>query len=202
MRTFLRLTFIVSLYLVFTGLRAQTPTWSDDVACIVYSHCTTCHHAGGLPGLDFTNYTTAFNNRDDIRDATSLRIMPPWPPDENYRTLAHERVLSQAEIDIIAAWANGGGPEGNEANAPPAPVYTNNWSIANPDITVRMPDYPVPTLTTDMYRAFVLHINNPTDTYIKSFEVIPGNIAAVHHVLVFQDTTGQAQVQAVISHRR
>ncbi len=172
---------------------AQGPTWSDDVACIVYSHCTGCHRANGIAGLDFTDYNTVYNNRDDVRDATTLRIMPPWPPDENYRTLAHERILTQAEIDVIAAWVNNGAPEGNIANAPPPPTYTSNWNIPSPDITTRMPDYTVPVLSTDMYRAFVLHINNPTETYIKSFEVIPGNTAAVHHVLVFQDTTGQAQ---------
>ncbi|HRH39842.1 MAG TPA: hypothetical protein PK760_15940, partial [Flavobacteriales bacterium] len=186
------LTLTSTMMAVSVGL-AQSPTWSDDVACIVYSHCTSCHHDGGLPGLDFTNYQTVYDNRSDVRDAVTLRVMPPWPPNEEYRSFAHQRTLTQQEIDIIAAWVDAEAPEGNIANAPPAPTYSTNWGIPSPDLTTRMQDFTVPALTTDLYRAFVLQVNNPTDSYIKSFEAIPGNTAAVHHVLVFQDTTGQAQ---------
>ena len=187
---------LLALLLVL-GLRAQAqvPTWADDVACIVYSHCATCHHEGGIGGdhLTLMSYAEAEARKNDIRDATAIHYMPPWPPDQDYRRMAHERVLSQDEIDIIAAWANGGAPEGIPGNAPPPPAFDSNWNIPSPDITARMPDYTVPSLTEDMYRAFVLHIDNPTDVHIKRFEVIPGNTGAVHHVLIFQDTTGQAQ---------
>lgn len=194
----MRYTVSLSLLLIAIGLRAQTPTWADDVACIFYSHCTTCHRPGGISGeaLDLTSYTEAHDHRSDIQDWTSSGFMPPWPPDQGYRRMAHPRILSQDEIDIIAAWATGGGPEGNIANAPPPPTYSNAWSIADPDISLRMPDFTLPTtMTDDTYRAFVLHADIPQDVNIKRFEVIPGNNAAVHHVLVFQDTTGQAQQQ-------
>lgn len=104
---------------------AQTPTWSDDVACIIYSHCATCHHDGGAGHFSLMSYTDAVQNASDMEYVTQQRIMPPWPPDPTYRTLAHERVLSQDEIDIIAAWVNGGAPEGIPGNAPPPPVFTS-----------------------------------------------------------------------------
>lgn len=173
---------------------AQTPTWSDDVACIIYSHCATCHHDGGAGHFSLMDYTDAVQNASDMAYVTQQRIMPPWPPDPTYRTLAHERVLSQDEIDIIAAWVNGGAPEGIPGNAPPPPVFTSAWDIAQPDITAVMDEYAIPTSSDDIYRSFVLPINNPTDSYIKRFEVVPGNREVVHHVLVYQDTTGQGQV--------
>ena len=175
---------------------AQAPTWADDVACIVYSHCTNCHHPGGIGGehLDLTTYSTAHAHRDDIAAYTTYRAMPPWPPDESYRELAHERTLTQDEIDIIAAWAAADGPEGNMANAPSVPVYTTGAEILVPDITVRMEDYVIPPSSEDLYRCFVLDIDNTADHFIKRLEVIPGNREVVHHVLVYQDTTGQAQV--------
>jgi hypothetical protein len=186
---------LLSLFLAPAIGSGQAPTWSADVACIAFSHCTSCHHPGGISGeaLDLTSYDDAHAHRDDIRDYTSARVMPPWPPHAEYRSLAHERVLTQAEIDIIASWANAGGPSGDLGLAPPPPVYTTEWSIPVPDLSVKMSDFTIPTLSEDLYRAFVIPSGTTADKWIKEFEVIPGNNAAVHHVLVYQDTTGQAQ---------
>ena len=174
---------------------AQAPTWADDVACIIYSHCTGCHRPGGIAGehLNLTSYTYANAHRDDIAAYTTSRAMPPWPPDESYRRLAHERTLAQNEIDIIAAWAAADGPEGDIANAPSVPVYSTNAELDNPNATARMEDYVIPPSTDDLYRCFVLHLDNTEDNYIKRLEVIPGNREVVHHVLVYQDTSGLAQ---------
>lgn len=171
----------------------QAPTWSDDVACIVFTHCAPCHHEGGPGHFNLTSYVDGYWWRNEMRDATQARFMPPWPPDANYRSLAHERVLTQNEIDIIAAWVDGGAVEGLPQNAPVPPTFTNEPAIANPDITAIMEDYAIPASTSDLYRCFVMPINNPTDRYITGLEVIPGNTEMVHHVLLYQDTTGQAQ---------
>ena len=85
------------------------------------------------------------------------------------------------------------GPEGDISNAPSMPVYSTNAEIANPNATAIMEEYLVPPSGSDLYRCFVLHIDNPQDNFIKRLEVIPGNREIVHHVLVYQDTTGQAQ---------
>ncbi|QQR87624.1 MAG: hypothetical protein IPJ76_05195 [Flavobacteriales bacterium] len=172
---------------------AQSPTWADDVACIVYTHCTPCHHDGGAGHFSLMTYTNAYNARFDVEGFTAQRWMPPWPPDENYRGLAHERTLTQDEIDIIGAWVQGGAPEGNPNDAPTPPVYLNEVVIDNPDVSVIMDDYVIPASTTDLYRCFVMPGNTSVDQFITGMEVIPGNTEVVHHVLVFQDTTGQAQ---------
>ena len=39
----------------------------------------------------------------------------------------------QAEIDTIAAWVDGGAPEGSKAELPKAPVFAEGWSIGKPD---------------------------------------------------------------------
>jgi len=184
----------ISACLQFFTARAQTPTWSEDVACIVYSHCTTCHHEGGAAHFSLTTFTDAYYSRNDVKAATELGYMPPWPPDPNYRSLAHERVLTQEEIDIIGSWVDGGAPEGDPLLAPPVPIYANASQIPQPDLTTIMEDYVVPPSSSDLYRCFVLDIDNPTDQFITKLEVVPGNRPIVHHVLVFQDTSGQAQV--------
>ncbi|MBK9146742.1 MAG: T9SS type A sorting domain-containing protein [Flavobacteriales bacterium] len=173
---------------------AQTPTWSDDVACIVYSHCAPCHHDGGPAHFSLMSYADGYWWRNEMRDATQARLMPPWPADEEYRPLAHERLLTQDEIDIIAAWVDGNAPEGNAQSAPAPPVFSNEPVISNPDITAIMDEYAIPSSTADLYRCFVLNINNPSDSWITALEVVPGNREMVHHVLVFQDASGQAQI--------
>lgn len=186
---------IVVLQAMLLGFaaKAQTPTWSEDIACIAFTHCATCHHDGGIGSFDITNYDDAYFYRYEIADATENRIMPPWPPDPAYRPMAHERVLSQDEIDLIAAWVQGGGPEGPPEAAPEPPTFTNGSVLTNADISVAMEAYSIPPSPTDVYQCFVLPIDNPMDRFITGIEVIPGNTEHVHHVLVFQDTTGQAQ---------
>lgn len=171
---------------------SQAPTWSDDVACIVYSHCAGCHHQGGPGHFSLTSYVDGYWWRNEIRSATQARIMPPWPPDAQYRSLAHERLLTQEEIDLIAAWVDGGAPEGDPAHAPAPPQFTDEAVISSPDLTAIMEDFAIPASTADLYRCFVLPVNNPADSWITGLEVVPGNREMVHHVLVFQDNTGQA----------
>lgn len=180
--------------LAASALHAQTPspTWADDVACVVYSHCTTCHHPGGAGHFSLVDYTDAFAARFAMRAATQQRVMPPWPPDHAYNALAHERLLTQQEIDLIAAWVDAGAPQGDPGNAPVPPAYTTEVVITAPDISVRMPEYVLPASSTDIYRCFVMPSGNVVDRFITGMEVIPGNTEIVHHVLVFQDTSGQA----------
>lgn len=182
----------LSLFAVTHSL-AQTPTWNGDVACIVQSHCAPCHHDGGPGHFDLLTYADGYYWRNEMAYVTAQRLMPPWPPDPTYRSLAHERTLTQDEVDLIAAWVNAGAPVG-EGEAPEPPVFTNEPVIDQPDITAVMEEYVIPPSSNDNYRAFVLPITNPTDRYITGIEVIPGNTEMVHHVLVFQDTSGQARV--------
>ena len=188
----------ITIFLFFTlfcQLRgsAQVPTWSEDIACIAFTHCAPCHHEGGAGHFELTTYANAYYWREEMRAATQTRFMPPWPPDPAYRSLAHERTLTQNEIDLIAAWVEGGSPQGPIASTPPPPVFSNDAVIADPDITATMEEYVVPPSTSDNYRTFVIPIDNPADGFITGVEVIPGNDRIVHHVLVFQDTTGEAR---------
>ncbi|MBL4587027.1 MAG: T9SS type A sorting domain-containing protein [Flavobacteriales bacterium] len=167
---------------------AQTATYNSDVSCILYEHCTTCHHDGGVAPFSLMDYSSTSANAFGLQSAVNSGIMPPWPPNSDYNQLAHERVLSQEEIDILNDWVNNGAPEG-PGIAPQAPVYSNAEMITNPDLVLTMPLFTINSQNNDDYRCFVIPTGLTQDVYITEIEIVPGNNEAVHHVLLFQDAT-------------
>lgn len=179
---------ILPFVLILTSAFAigQTPTYNADVSCILYEHCTTCHHAGGIAPFGLMDYSEASAAAYGVYQAVNAGTMPPWPPNTDYNQLAHERLLTQDEIDIISDWVNGGVPEGI-GTAPQAPVYLSEEAITNPDLVLQMDQYTINTNGNDVYRCFVIPTGLPEDVFITEIEVIPGNREAVHHVVLFQD---------------
>jgi hypothetical protein len=58
-----------------------------------------------------------------IKEEVLARRMPPWPAVRGYGAFANDPSLSPFEIDLMAAWADGGAPKGDERDAPaPAAV--------------------------------------------------------------------------------
>ncbi len=173
------------------ALFAVTPDWATKVAPILYNHCTSCHHNNGIAPFSLLTYSEAVSNAANMKHDVQIGKMPPWPPDPTYNHLAHERILSAADIATITAWADGGTPQGNPALAPPVPTYANHGMIAGtPDLKVKIPTYTSTAATGDVYQCFVIPSGLLTDKYISSFEAVPGNPQCVHHVLVFADTSG------------
>jgi hypothetical protein len=185
----MRKLFICSiLFLIANKMQAQNQNWSDNIACIMYSHCANCHNPNGIGQGDFTNYTNVFNYRAAIKSAVDNQRMPPYPPNTNYQHYTQERKLSQAEINAIKTWVDNNAPSGNLANAPAAPIFATNYTMLSPDAVYTMPTYTINTMGGDVYRCFPLPSGLTADKFISEIEVIPGNRTRVHHVLVFQDT--------------
>lgn len=166
------------------------PTWAADVACILYTHCTPCHHTGGIAPFPLVTYQDAIVVSSGLVSAVSSGRMPPWPPDRDYHRLAFERFLTDQEKDVLTEWVNGGSPMGDPGIAPSSPVYLNQDQIPDADMTLTIPEYTVSTTATDMYRAFAISTGLTEDVFVTDIEVVPGNTAAVHHVQVFHDASG------------
>jgi hypothetical protein len=167
---------------------AHSPTWTDGIACIVYSHCSSCHNPKGIAPFSLTTYTEVYQNRLSIAASVQAKSMPPFPADQSKRKYAHANTLDKHEIDEIVEWVSNFAPLGDANNVPPVPTYNTNYQITNPSKVVQIPTYNVNT-TNDLYRCFTLQLNNATQEFIESIEVVPGNRDIVHHALVFQDTS-------------
>ena len=187
MKKNLLLSFFV--FLILISCNAQSPTWSSDIACLVYTHCTACHHENGIAPFSLTSYADAYGYQGVMQSDVNNHIMPPYPPDVAYQQYEQERYLTPQEIGLLNAWVNAGAPEGDTALAPPVPVYTSGAVISNPGFTARIPTFTVPQLSSDLYQCFIVSNPSTQAQYVTGIEVIPGNNAAVHHVIVYQDTS-------------
>ncbi|MES2810611.1 MAG: T9SS type A sorting domain-containing protein [Bacteroidota bacterium] len=142
------------------------------------------------------DYQTAYDYRFSISNAVSSKKMPPWPPDAHYRRFANERLLSYNDIIKINAWVANGAPKGDTTLAPVPPVYTNGSALGTPDLSLRIPSFTVPApQLSDLYQCFVIPSGLLQTQFITGIEVIPGDPSIVHHVLVYQDTTGEAAIK-------
>ncbi len=181
-------TLLLLLLAISSKIITAQVTWSANVASIIYTKCSNCHNANGIAPFELMSYQDAVQNATDIKDQVTNRTMPPWPPDPAYSHLAHERILTQQEIDAIANWVDNGMIRGNIALEPPPPVFSSSSEITSPDLILNAPVYAVNT-TNDDYRCFVIPTNLLTDKYITAMEAIPGNRNVVHHILIYSDNT-------------
>ncbi|HLP33388.1 MAG TPA: T9SS type A sorting domain-containing protein [Bacteroidia bacterium] len=170
------------------SVKAHNPTWTDGIACIVYTHCTSCHNQNGIAPFSLMAYNDVFQNRFSIAASIQSKSMPPFPANQNKRKYAHANTLSKHEIDEIVDWVNNFAPLGDANNVPTPPTYSSGYQIINPDFVGQIPTYTVSS-NNDVYRMFVIPVNNSTQQTIQSIEVYPGNREIVHHALVFQDTS-------------
>ena len=181
---------ILSVFFLWTWCctSAQTPTWSGDIAKLIYGNCTSCHRSGGIAPFALETYDEVSSMAGWVQQSIETKKMPPWTPDVNYKHFAHERVLAPSDIATFQQWVSAGVPSGNLNFAPPVPSFSSGSQLGTPDISLISPSFTIST-TSDLYRNFELFPGNSTAINATAIEVIPGNNAIVHHVLVFQDST-------------
>ena len=108
-------------------------TYHKDVLPILQNRCQVCHRPGEMGPFSLMTYHQAVNWAADIKEYTQSRAMPPWKPTDSV-PLHGERKMTDEEIATLAAWADGGTPRGNPADAPPPVKFTDGWMLGQPDL--------------------------------------------------------------------
>ena len=175
------------------ALAQAPPTFSKDVAPIIFTHCSTCHRPGGA-SFNLTSYAEVKRRARLIADTMQRRVMPPWKPDPGASEFDGDRRLSDRQITTVRQWVDGGAPEGDPAALPPLPRYTSDWRLGPPDLILTMDaPYTLRAGGDDMYRHFVIRVPITTARYIKAWEFRPGNPRVVHHATMEFDRTGTSR---------
>ena len=123
-----------------------------------------------------------------IKAKVVAREMPPWFLSDNpQHPVTDINVLTQAQIDILAAWADGGAPEGTEP-APEPPKFVDNVNAA----IGRAPEYTLSTATIDIpasgqFQNINVWTKTPftANTFFEATEMRPTNRAVTHHAGTF-----------------
>ena len=186
---------LATLSMLSCGAAQQVgPTWSSDVAAIVYRSCAPCHRPGQPAPYTFLSYDDFFKKRSFAIEVMESGYMPPWQP--THGDFVGDRRVSAADIATVKEWVDAGAPRGDEAQEPKAPVFSAGWQLGQPDMIVRMQDVlAVPASGPDVVRNFVVPIEVERMRYVAAVEIRPGN-AAVHHAVLAVDRTSQSRAAA------
>ena len=183
---------------LFVGLcgvarAADTPvTFTKDVAPILYKSCVECHRPTMFAPMSLLTYDDARPYARSIKQRVVSRIMPPWGADPAHGEFKNDPRLSQAEIDTIAAWVDGGAVKGNDADLPKAPQFADGWTIGKPDAVFTMEEeYDIPATGVIPYQYLRVPTHLTEDKWIQAIEIRPSANAQVHHVLAYTQPAGQ-----------
>jgi hypothetical protein len=189
-------TLLLILPMGLTAQEIRTPTFTKDVAPIVFAACAECHRPGEVAPFPLLSYADVKKRTKQILAAAEQRRMPPWKPIEGHGDFAGERRMKAEDIALLRTWVEAGAVEGDPKDLPALPKFTDGWLFGEPDLIVQMPEaMTVPAEGRDLYRAFAIPLNLTEDKYLRATQFRPKNPKTVHHSLFFLDLTGNARKQ-------
>jgi hypothetical protein len=173
------------------ALAPDTPTnltFTKDIAPIFQQKCQTCHHPGTAAPMSLITYQDVRPWAKSIRARVAAREMPPWHIDKTVgiREFKNDISLSDAQIETILRWIDGGTPQGDPKDMPAPLTFRSedDWFIGKPDLTV--------TFDKEM----TMYANGPDwwinkfaetglkeDRWVKAMQIKPSNPKIVHHAV-------------------
>jgi hypothetical protein len=182
----------------FAESGTQSVTFSKDVAPILQAKCQQCHQPNSIAPMSLLTFKDARPWARSIRERVMTRQMPPWhiDPSVGVQKFKNDMSLSDAQIDTIVRWVDGGALEGDPKDLPPAKplVTTNEWQgqrdgYGPPDLVIRSPDYVMPAQHQDVWFRPTSTIPLTEQRWVRMVEIRPSSLKArriVHHSIAYQ----------------
>jgi hypothetical protein len=177
------------------------PTFATDIEPLLQDKCQRCHHDGGIAPFSLVTYDEAKQRAPDARVMVTSRSMPPWGAFDQdtckmQRPIKDDLRLTDAQVNMFAAWVDAGSPMGDESKRPPPKTdfgptgldgVTDTFQLAAP--------YKVEPGTDDI-ECFPIDPKLTEDTYVTGTNVVPGEPGVVHHVIVYVDPKQEGPAKA------
>ncbi|MFV8756729.1 hypothetical protein ACNOYE_39800 [Nannocystaceae bacterium ST9] len=171
---------------------ALRPNWHQDLAPVIHASCVGCHVEGGIAPFGLDTYAKAAPWAPMMDEVVSSGLMPPWgaietdecQPSHDWR---NDLRLPEETKQLFADWLAQGTPEGDPADAVPLPVPPS-LELQNPTAVLQNP---APFEVVGPQDSFVCVAIDPgvdQDVWITGVQMVPDNIAVVHHVLMYVDS--------------
>ena len=170
----------VSLAATAAAYADTPPTFSKDIA-----------------PMSLISYKEARPWARSIRERVSTRQMPPWHIDQSVgvQKFKNDMSLTDAQIDTIVRWVDGGAPEGNPKDLPPpVPLVTDNeWQAVKdghgpPDLVIKSSEYTMPAHRQDVWYRPMSDIPITEPRWVRRVEIRPTNLQGrkiVHHSIAY-----------------
>jgi tetratricopeptide (TPR) repeat protein/mono/diheme cytochrome c family protein len=163
-------------------------TFNRDIAPILFSSCASCHRPGEAAPFSLLTYADAKKHARQIAEVTRTRTMPPWLPEPQELKFADEMRLSETQTDLLQKWVDLGAAEGNPADRPAPPKFTEGWRLGPPDLVLKAEKPLVlPPEGTDTYWNFIFRLPIENTRWVKAIEIRPGDKRYVHHANILVD---------------
>jgi len=163
-------------------------TFNRDIAPIIFTSCASCHRPGEAAPFSLLTYEDVKKHARQIAEVTRTRNMPPWLPEPQELKFADEMRLSETQIDLIQKWVDQGAAEGDLADRPAQPKFTEGWRLGTPDLVLKA-EQPLilPPEGTDTYWNFIFRLPIEKTRWVKAVEIRPGDKRYVHHANILVD---------------
>ena len=179
------------------GARTGPTGLPCDVEKVLAAGCQSCHAASPIYGAPMPLVTRAdllapakTDPSKKVYELVGARIhddAKPMPQAPNPR-------LSTADTATLDAWIAAGAPESTvDCNAPPPPPVDGSIvpTSCTPDEHMRpTAAWTMPEGTNDQYTCYLFDVPRTAKRHVVAMAPIIGNPKIVHHLLLFQATTG------------
>jgi mono/diheme cytochrome c family protein len=158
--------------------------FNKEVIRVLQRSCLGCHRPGGI-AMSLATYEEARPWAKAIKEELLEKRMPPWHAVKGYGEFRNAPSLTQRDVDIIVNWVEGGAPKGDEKDLPAAPLFTNEWQLGKPDLTLKPDSESKVAADADEYRTFVLPTDVKEDRWLRAVDLQPGNASVVHCATIY-----------------
>ncbi|MGE3956534.1 MAG: tetratricopeptide repeat protein [Vicinamibacterales bacterium] len=170
------------------------PTFTRDLAPIVFEHCVSCHRPGGSAPFALVTYEDLRARARQVVAAVSTRTMPPWMPEGAPGEFEGDRRLTDQQVQTFSRWLEAGAPQGPPADLPPLPAPPGEWELGPPDLVLRLErPFELPAQGPDRLRNFVVPIPVGATRYVRAWEFRTSTTRVVHHATLMVDRGGGAR---------
>jgi len=174
-------------------------TYHGQISRIIQRHCLECHRTGGIGPFTLATYSDLVAHAGMIETVVANQTMPPWfAADSRDAATNHaliwsnDRSLAAGDREQLLTWLRGGRPRGNQADAPAARTFPDEWQIGTPDAIWEFSEaIPVKATGIMPYRYVTVDTGLTESKWVQAIEIQPGDSEVVHHVIITVKQPGE-----------
>jgi hypothetical protein len=172
-----------------------TPTFTKDVAPIFQEKCQACHRPGNIGPMSLVTYEETRPWLRSIKTRVATREMPPWHLDKGVgiQKFINDASLSDAQIDTIVRWIDGGAPRGDAKDMPPAKQWPAGERffledvLGPPDLVVKAKPFTMRGQAPDVHFEAEVEIPLIDPRWVRASETKPSVVGRriAHHASTY-----------------